>query len=208
MNSSAFDSGRQFETDPISGQLFFREPIEGFYSPWRALEPSDYHIPTGPASHSVSALSNISFLYLPVVSLQMLAPNLVHPTRLMQGVPYPPSHAPPPGKMVSHSQGQEALRTTRRSTRAHDPIRGRGIKSHEGGKGGGRTRGSANYRPREIEVLLDLAEAELPVGAKGWNTVGTKFREWAATTENSSRTDRSLEAKYKQACPSCSIHTS
>ena len=68
MNSSGFDSGRQFETDPISGQLFFHEPIEGFYSPWRALEPLDYHIPNGPASHSVSTLSNVSFLYLPVVS--------------------------------------------------------------------------------------------------------------------------------------------
>lgn len=54
-----------------------------------------------------------------------------------------------------------------------------------------------------LVVLLDLTEAELPVGSKGWNTVGVKFREWAAITEYPSRTDRSLEVKYKQVQPLC-----
>lgn len=116
-----------------------------------------------------------------------------------------PSHIPlhPPGQTLPHNRERQALRTAHRSTRAHNPIRGRGAGSHEGGRGQGRTRGSANYRPREIEVLLDLAEAELPVGSKGWNTVGVKFREWAAITEYPSRTDRSLEVKYKQVRPLC-----
>ena len=60
MASFGFDSGRQFETDPISGQIFFREPIqEELYSPWRALEPSDYHMPP-PAPHNVGILPSIS----------------------------------------------------------------------------------------------------------------------------------------------------
>jgi hypothetical protein len=47
-------------------------------------------------------------------------------------------------------------------------------------------------------MLLDLVDEELPVGAKGWNVIGARFRDWAAITENPARTDRSLEIKYKQ----------
>ena len=52
MTSSGIDSGRQFEVDPINGQIFYREPagLGGFYTPWSALEPSDYH-PARPANH-------------------------------------------------------------------------------------------------------------------------------------------------------------
>ncbi|KAF9790669.1 hypothetical protein BJ322DRAFT_990188, partial [Thelephora terrestris] len=50
----------------------------------------------------------------------------------------------------------------------------------------------------EVEVLLDLVDKELPVGAKGWNVVGARFCEWAANTEHPARADRSLEIKYKQ----------
>ena len=53
---------RQFETDPISGQIFFREPIDGLYLQWRALEASDYHAPR-PVSHNVSTIPNPSSLY-------------------------------------------------------------------------------------------------------------------------------------------------
>ena len=104
----------------------------------------------------------------------------------------------PPAQVPARAQEWQDLQATRRSVRAHNPIRHQPPpgRSHEGGKG--RTRGSPNYRPREIEILLDHVEAELPVGAKGWNTVGARFREWAAISECPARTDRSLEAKFKQ----------
>ena len=53
MTSFESVSGRQFETDPISGQIFYREPIHGSYSQWSALEPSDYHMPP-PATQNVN----------------------------------------------------------------------------------------------------------------------------------------------------------
>ena len=71
-------------------------------------------------------------------------------------------------------------------------------------KGKGRTRGSANYRPQEVEILLDYVEAELPIGGKGWGVIGARFREWAAISECPSRTDRSLEMKFKQVGLFCS----
>ena len=96
---------------------------------------------------------------------------------------------------------QCTLQTTRRSARAHDPVRGQRTKPWEGGKG--RTRGAANYRPRELEVLLDLVENKLPIGAKGWNAVGTRFREWAVIAQFPAHTDCSLELKYKQVLSLC-----
>jgi len=130
----------------------------------------------------------------------MFTANTPHPTPLIPGMPNAPPHPPPhlPAQPVSRMQERQVLRTARRSTRAHNPVHGQGVRSHEGGRGQGRTRGSANYCPQEIEILLDLVEAELPVGAKGWSVVGARFREWAAVAEYPSQTDRSLEAKYKQ----------
>lgn len=83
--------------------------------------------------------------------------------------------------MSTQTEVRHALQTSRRSARAHNPVRGQRTKSREGGRG--RTRGAANYRPRELEALLDLIEDELPIGAKGWNSVGAKFREWAVTAQ-------------------------
>ena len=48
-----FESGRQFFTDPVTAQTFYREPINGVYSPWMPLGPSDYH-PPRPETHNVS----------------------------------------------------------------------------------------------------------------------------------------------------------
>jgi hypothetical protein len=93
---------------------------------------------------------------------------------------------------------KRAARSTRRSERAHNPVRGQRGKRREGGGGGGRTRGASNYRDREVEVLLDIAEDLLPVGGKGWAAVGIRFREWAAATSSTARADRSLEMKFKQ----------
>jgi hypothetical protein len=85
----------------------------------------------------------------------------------------------------------------RRLLRAHDPIRGqRTSHTREGRRG--RTRGAPNYKPREVQVLLDLVEEELPIASKGWKAVGSRFREWATAAEHPTRTDRSLELKFKQ----------
>ena len=62
MTSFESDSGRQFETDLITGQIFYREPIDGSYSPWTHLEPSDYHL-SQPATHSVSIRLSVSPVY-------------------------------------------------------------------------------------------------------------------------------------------------
>lgn len=108
------------------------------------------------------------------------------PTPIVQGIPPIPPH----------TQERRAAQSARRSARTHNPVQG-----PTRARAQGRTRGAANYRPREIEVLLDFVEADLPVGSKGWNTVGARYREWAAATEHPSRTDRSLEIKYKQVRP-------
>ena len=104
-----------------------------------------------------------------------------------------------PAQVQPRVQERRTAQSVRRAVRAHDPIQGRG-------KTQGRARGSPNYRPREVEILLDLVEDELPVGSKGWSTIGARFREWAATTEHPSRTDRSLEIKYKQVCSIGLLH--
>jgi len=49
---AAFESGREFYVEPNTAQTFYREPINGVYSPWTPLQPSDYH-PPRPESHSV-----------------------------------------------------------------------------------------------------------------------------------------------------------
>ena len=98
-------------------------------------------------------------------------------------------------------QSRRALRTSHRSARAHNPVRGQRGKPREGGKG--RARGAPNYRPREVEILLDLIEDVLPIGAKGWGAIGARFREWATVAEYPARTDRSLEVKYKQVLSLC-----
>lgn len=130
----------------------------------------------------------------------MLNSPAAHPTPFTQSVPVIPSHVAPhlPGPALTQTQERQALRNTHRSAHAHNPVRGQQVQSNEGGKG--HTRGAANYHPREIEILLNLAEDELPVGAKGWSTIGAKFWEWAAKTQYPARTDRSLELKYKQVC--------
>ena len=62
----------------------------------------------------------------------------------------------------------------------------------------GRARGIPNYKPQEVQTLLDLIEEELPIASKGWKVVGAQFRDWAVVAEYPARTDRSLELKYKQ----------
>ena len=61
MASSGNTSGRQFDINPITGQVFYCEPVDGYYSSWTALEPSDYH-PPRPASHNVSRVLRIHLL--------------------------------------------------------------------------------------------------------------------------------------------------
>ncbi|GLB43938.1 hypothetical protein LshimejAT787_1501220 [Lyophyllum shimeji] len=62
----------------------------------------------------------------------------------------------------------------------------------------GRPRGSSNYTINEVMHLLDLLEAELPLGQKGWNSVYKKYTKWARNNNYISRTVKSLDTKYKQ----------
>lgn len=101
--------------------------------------------------------------------------------------------------LQSPAKIERNARRTRRSTRAHDPVRGqRTGRQREGGRG--RTHGAPNYKPREVQVLLDLVEEELPIASKGWRVIGSQFRDWVIVAEYPARTDRSLELKYKQVC--------
>ena len=50
-------------------------------------------------------------------------------------------------------------------------------RQREGGRG--RTHGAPNYKPQEVQVLLDLVEEELPIASKGWRVIGSQFRDWA-----------------------------
>lgn len=95
------------------------------------------------------------------------------------------------------TQTKRTSRHARRSARAYDPLHGQQTRRSSGG-GRGRTRGAANYKIREIEVLLDLVEEELPIASMGWRVVGSRFRDWASVTQQPARTDRSLELKFKQ----------
>lgn len=49
---AAFESGRQFQVDNNTTQIFYREPVNGVYSQWTPLPPSDYHR-TRPETHNV-----------------------------------------------------------------------------------------------------------------------------------------------------------
>ena len=85
MASSGFDSGRQFEIDPVSGQIFYREPIEGFYTSWTPLEPSDYH-PPRPAGHNVSGLLQIYLLCTNLhFSHRYSPPTCTNPLQVLKG---------------------------------------------------------------------------------------------------------------------------
>lgn len=230
---AAFESTRRFFVDPITAQTFYREPVNGMYSPWMPLNPSDYH-PSRPESHNVRnfvdlLLAQLIWYYTQVLTCQPdnlgfvtnPAPE-VHshePTTL----PPPPTQGQPSSQFSSFEHGHldtqpppstqprsfsapalqnpaqagRTARHTKRSTRAYDPIHGqRTSRTREGGRG--RTRGTPNYKPREVEVLLDLVEEELPIASKGWKVVGARFRDWAAGVKRPERTDRSLELKYKQ----------
>lgn len=49
---ASFESGREFLRDPVTAQLFYREPADGGLTAWAPLPPSDYHLQR-PESHNV-----------------------------------------------------------------------------------------------------------------------------------------------------------
>ena len=99
-------------------------------------------------------------------------------------------------------QVERTAKWTRQATRAYDPVHGqRSDHPREGGRG--RVCGTPNYKPREVQALLDLVEVELPIASKGWKVVGCQFRDWATAAEYPARSDRSLELKFKQVCVAC-----
>ncbi|KAF9782300.1 hypothetical protein BJ322DRAFT_1111171 [Thelephora terrestris] len=209
-------SGRQFYVDHFTAQTFYREAENG---DWIPLQPSDYHAPRPDAHNALTRAPNDPGLSSvnPALSVpsHLCMDTATQPPPATQGYsdasqfsyeyrqpiaqPLPSVHnrslpAPMP---QNPAQPERNARRTRRSTRAHDPVRGqRTARQREGGRG--RTRGAPNYKPREVKVLLDLVEEELPIASKGWRVIGSQFRDWAVVTEYPARTNRSLELKYKQ----------
>lgn len=55
---TTFESGRQFFVHPVTAQTFYWEPVNGTYSQWTALDPSDYH-PPRPESHNVRRFADV-----------------------------------------------------------------------------------------------------------------------------------------------------
>ena len=114
--------------------------------------------------------------------------------------PTPTVHDPPAAAaptLQNPTQTRRTLKAAQRSARTYDPLRGQGARRQSGG-GRGRTRGASNYKLREIEVLLDLVDEELPIASMGWRVVGSRFQDWASVSSHPARTDRSLELKFKQ----------
>ena len=52
---AAFESGREFLVDPNTAQTFYRESVDGVYSSWIPLKPSNYH-PARLEANNVSEL--------------------------------------------------------------------------------------------------------------------------------------------------------
>jgi hypothetical protein len=64
----------------------------------------------------------------------------------------------------------------------------------------GRPQGSGNYSQDDLKALLDLTEAELPLGQRGWKVIHVKFVQWARKHKRPERALKSLETKFKQVC--------
>ncbi|KAG6904797.1 hypothetical protein DXG01_007088 [Tephrocybe rancida] len=62
----------------------------------------------------------------------------------------------------------------------------------------GRPRSAGNYNNADTAHLLDLIEAERPLGQKGWLTVGRRFNIWALKNGHPDRTPKLIEMKFKQ----------
>jgi hypothetical protein len=72
---------------------------------------------------------------------------------IAQPLPSVHNHSLPAPMPQNPVQPEQNARRTRRSTRAHDPVRGqRTARQREGGRG--RTRGAPNYKPRELKSFL------------------------------------------------------
>ena len=70
----------------------------------------------------------------------------------------------------------------------------------------GRPYKSGNYSQDDLKALLDLAEHELPLGQKGWQTIHGKYVKWAQKHNQPDCALKSLETKFKQVCHlSCEV---
>ncbi|KAJ7677171.1 hypothetical protein B0H17DRAFT_1139816 [Mycena rosella] len=61
----------------------------------------------------------------------------------------------------------------------------------------GRRKGSPNFKPDEVNKLLDLVEKYLPLGQKGWKTVTHRYQKWSRSSNHPERDGKALENKYK-----------
>ena len=64
----------------------------------------------------------------------------------------------------------------------------------------GRPHGAGNYSLDDIKALLDLTQAELPLGQRGWLSIKGHYSKWARKHNRPEREVKSLETKFKQVC--------
>ncbi|KAJ7231708.1 hypothetical protein B0H12DRAFT_969480, partial [Mycena haematopus] len=61
----------------------------------------------------------------------------------------------------------------------------------------GRPQGSSNFSKDDTKKLLDIVKKTLPLGAKAWKAVASKYNKWAAGNDRSERDAKALENKFK-----------
>ena len=71
-------------------------------------------------------------------------------------------------------------------------------KKHSGH--GGRRTGAGNYQQKDLTMLLDLAEKELPLGQQGWKNIHKRYTKWAEVHHRPVREWKALESKFKNVC--------
>ncbi|KAJ7702286.1 hypothetical protein B0H17DRAFT_1127849 [Mycena rosella] len=61
----------------------------------------------------------------------------------------------------------------------------------------GRRKGSLNFKPDEVNKLLDFVEKYLPLSQKGWKTIMHRYQKWSRSSNHPERDGKALENKYK-----------
>lgn len=70
----------------------------------------------------------------------------------------------------------------------------------------GRPQGAQNYKPDEVNQLLDIIEVEQPLGSNGWLAVHKRYIKWARANSYIERSLDSIQTKFKQVCLLVSFH--
>ena len=118
-----------------------------------------------------------------------ILPRVARATSKIAGARRPAADPKGKGKQQATDKAP-AKSTKRKASAAAGPVE---VKKQKG-----RVAGAPNYSVEDIDALLDILEAMLPLGAKGWNSAADEFYEWADENERSARTAKSLKLKFEQ----------